>query len=203
MASLSPEVQDVCAVITQWCLALISGEWKISDALTWSTCSPQKCISVTCAQGALNARKMPHYCNGHELQYWTWDYLRYVKVNEADSVKVLIQSSQMSPVQQVPVTNALAGAALLCPAGCKSRVSPSSPTRIFTHLPNPLTRASRFLSLLLHHYKWQQTQTLNLLLSWIWHLPALETYVLAPLWHTGGGLPTTSAHVKVPMLQLR
>lgn len=85
MTSLSPEVQDVCAVVTRSCLALISGELKISDALTWSTCSPQKCISVTCAPGALNARRMPHYCNGCELQYWTWDYLRYVKVNEADS----------------------------------------------------------------------------------------------------------------------
>lgn len=192
MASLSPKVQDVCAGITQLCLACVTDlrgveNFWCSDLKRLLTSETQ--LSNLCL-GSSNTRRMPRHCNGYELQYWTW--AKGDKLMRLIQSKCWIHSSQMSLVQQVPVTNALAGAALLSlsPAGCKSGVSPSSSAHVFTHLPGPLTQVSCFLSLLLYNYKWQQFQTLNILLSWIWQLPALETYVLAPRWHMVGELPT-------------
>lgn len=202
MASLWPEFQDVCAVITQSCLARVT-DLRGMENFWCSDLFVSETQLRPCAWGALTQEGCHITGSGCELQYWTWTNWDMLKSMRLIQSRCWIQSSQMPPVQQVPVTNALAGAAplLLSPAGCKTRVTPSSPTRISIHLPGPLTQASCFLSLLLSNYKWQQTLVLNL-------TPPCSRNVCpsTPVTHKRGAShlkrqPTTSAHVNVLVLQ--
>lgn len=152
-------------------------EWKISYALTWSTCLCQKRSSVTCGWGVLpqkgchTAASARSFSVGLGLIWLYWSQQGWFSLNadpEFPREQGMAGMHQHEPVQL--------GAVL-------------RQTYVLPFMFSLSPQVSCFLSLLPPNYKRQQSQTSNLLLPWTWWLPPVGVYVLPLLWCAGGDLP--------------
>lgn len=154
-------------------------EWKISYALTWSTCLRQKHSSVTCGWGVLpqkgyhTAASARSFGVGLGLIWLYWSQQGWFGLMPT-------QSSQESRA----AGHGRNASAWACPAGRSLRQAHFLPFMFSLS-----SQASCFLSLLPPNYKRQQPQAANLLLPWTWWFPPVGVYVPVLLWCAGGNLP--------------
>lgn len=116
-----------------WCVSLTTGNQKVSDALTWSTCSHQKCNSVTCAWRALTKE-------GCHITAVTVGF--NIGLGLIETCESQWGWFSQSAYSELPNVTSRAGTCHQCTswsstparAGCETGVNPSSPTHF--HLPS-------------------------------------------------------------------